>query len=458
MTTLRSNNSFSRGRQGSIRNSANSKSREQITSKSQVSPFVKKDSDYNQLLRNSSKKLKVIKDDVGAEEFHDLEYLKNKLDKLPPKRVYYKNYDNQKQDRINKQINKFLNLSDLNDNNAPLLNKLKLIRNCSLPFITINAVDLSVLRTVQPNFDNPPTNGRNNLISRNLSNSFEYLTLNFNKKKNSINNNVNDGKENTHPLEESKEKLDDSEDSELKQFLEDLKEHNKDLFIAAENKISKPPENDNKTIDPNNDSLLELENFLIESGLTPVKETKILNINGNPVGEIKKIDVETIPSTEANFTEKINETYTTTMSKKRVSFSEKKNIIKYDKKGDVKEYYLFSEDDVLIKKIINTIKKFSQKDKQQEKYKSILVKKNNVNQSPCIQESKNFPEKKNSNVNSNNTKLKNVKSRFLDINYNTKYKKQMISTPKNQISVCKNHAFIHIPKTNKFSNIKINYS
>jgi hypothetical protein len=333
-----------------------------------------------------------------------------------------------------------------------------LIRNCSLPFITINAVDLSVLRTVHPNIDNPPSNGRNNLISRNLSNSFEYLTLNFNKKKNSINNNVNDCKENTHPLEESKEKLDDSEDSELKQFLEDLKEHNKDLFIAAENKISKPPENDHKTIDPNNDSLLELENFLIESGLTPVKETKIININGNPVGEIKKIDVETIPSTEANFTEKINETYTTTMSKKRVSFSEKKNIIKYDKKGDVKEYYLFSEDDVLIKKIINTIKKFSQKDKQQEKYKSILVKKNNVNQSPSIQESKNLPEKKNLNVNSNNTKLKNVKSRFLDINYNSKYKKQTINTPKNQISVSKNHAFIHIPKTNKFSNIKINHS
>ena len=132
------------------------------------------------------------------------------------------------------------------------------------------------------------------------------------------------------------------------------------------------------------------------------------------------------------------------MSKKKVTFLDVKTIIKYEKKGDVRVFYLFSEDDVLLRKIINNTRRSSF---NTEKLKSILVKKNELICSmPSIQEKQSdYPKKKLTSI-----KMQNIKSRFLDKN-NYIAKKTPLSTPMKKHNSTRLFSFIQNPKTINFS-------
>ena len=185
----------------------------------------------------------------------------------------------------------------------------------------------------------------------------------------------------------------------------------------------------------------------MDSGLTPVRDNK-----PNSENELKKMDTEFKNMIlETNFCDKINETYTTNMSKKKVSFSEQNTVIKYEKKGNVKVMFLIGENDTLIRKIVNDPLRNANK---KIKIKSILMKR---------KDEINTPTSTNSNANLISFRKKsipipvnNVKSRFLDFNYNSSRNKKVAVTL-NVNKINKNHSLILIPKTNKFSKMISNF-
>lgn len=267
MSTIRNDtNSISRGKNNRVDNlriSVQMKTKDIVPLKFQNSPVIKQDSESS-LRRNSSKKLKTAKDEKINEETNEIEFLKNKLDKLPTKRVYFKKYNSDERNRINKQINNFLNCSDNNDNNAPtFLNKLKMIRNSSLPFITINSVDMSVLKVIHPISDiihNYEINIKDKTTSRNHSNSFDNVGFNFKKEftlKKNFFSACNTIKNDTNEVGRN-ERLDITDDSELMHFLQDLNENTKDKYKTTETKVLKSSENEIKTLENCQDSFLEL--------------------------------------------------------------------------------------------------------------------------------------------------------------------------------------------------------
>ena len=459
MTTIRVDNStISRSKISRVENlkiNVQNKAKDNLPLKSQFSPKTKNDSEFPILHRNSSKKLKITKDDKISEDTQEIEFFKNKLDKLPTKRIYFKKYDSEEQNRINKQINKFLNSSDNLENKSPFLTKLKMIRNSSLPFITINAVDMSVIKAIQPIVENKPIIlGRNSCystITRNLSNSFDNLSFNFNKssiiKKNFLIDNdktIGNRESNAKEIQTKNDRLNQSDESELIHFLEDLKESSNDKYTTAESKNSKPSDNEIKNVEQSHDSLLELEHFLLESGLTPIRERKVSSANHN-LNVLRNQNLESENKLVESKNEKINETYTTSMSKKKVTFSDLKTIIKYEKKGDVRVFYLFNDKDVLLKKIVTSIRRNVIKS---DKIKSILVRKN-IDFAPPkptptqISNTTIMTIKKKSSL-----KNQNVKSKFLDTN---NYKKNNPTINKLNLNISNNNiSFNQTPKTTKF--------
>ena len=454
MTSVRSDTSSITKRKNikveNLRINSQTKGKDIQIPKSQFSPITKNDRDCSLGRRSSSKKLKTIIDE--NEDAHEIEYLKNKLDKLPTKRIYFKKFDYEERNRINKQINKFLNSSDIIDNNAPFFNKLKMIRNSSLPFITINAGDMSVLKMPHTILDNiAKSNGRNKKIpniSRDHSNSFDNISFNFKKNfimKKNILTSVESFPNKNGEEQNKRNSINKSDDSELMHFLEDLKENNTDKNNIEESNL-KEKEKEDKNTENCEDSLIELENFLLESGFTTARDFKRLSEENNKLNIISSnLTSETKnKADDNNFNDNINETYATNMSKKKVTFLDVKTIIKYEKKGDVRVLYLFSEDDVLLRKIINNTRRSSF---NTEKLKSILVKKNELICSmPSIQEKQSdYPKKKLTSI-----KMQNIKSRFLDKN-NYIAKKTPLSTPMKKHNSTRLFSFIQNPKTINFS-------